>query len=381
MASTNRKDRWKGNAAVTKDGQTTFYRNGQPTQLLAISKMPNTRAVPYTQKPFLREGTSENTSGSAADQAKAAWQQKQAQKPGPYQSQWDQTMNDIINKILNRKKFSYDLNGDALYQQYKDRYIQQGQQAMMDTMGQAAAMTGGYGNSYAQSVGQQTYQEYLQGLNDKIPELYELALSKYQMEGDALMNQYGVLAERENTDYGRYRDQVSDHYTDVGMLGDQYYNERSFEYGAQRDAVSDAQWQAEFEEAQRQYNQQYELANGGGSGSGSSGGGGGGGSYNSDTAATQQMLRDAGYDIAVDGVWGPETQAAYEEYNNGTVTADQVINTLRAQFPDGLVTDSRAWERAAEMVGGADVLRNAGLSVKAGGKVANGLTNWEYERN
>ena len=318
---------------------------------------------------------------ASVTQAQTAWQQKQAQKPGPYQSQWDQTMNDTINKILNREKFNYDLNGDALYQQYKDRYIQQGQQAMMDTMGQAAAMTGGYGNSYAQSVGQQTYQGYLQGLNDMIPELYNLALSKYQMEGDQLMNQYGIVSDRENTEYGRHRDQVGDYYTEVGMLGDQYYNERNFDYGQHRDTVGDSQWQAEFEEAQRQYNQQYELANGGGSGSGSSGGGGGGGSYNSDTAATQQMLRDAGYDIAVDGVWGPETQAAYEEYNNGTVSADQVINTLRAQFPDGLVTDSRAWKRAAEMVGGADVLRNAGLSVKAGGKVANGLTNREYERN
>jgi hypothetical protein len=48
-----------------------------------------------------------------------------------------------MNEILNRKDFSYDLNGDMLYQQYKDNYINQGKMAMMDTMGQASAMTGG----------------------------------------------------------------------------------------------------------------------------------------------------------------------------------------------------------------------------------------------
>ena len=137
------------------------------------------------------------------------------QKPGAYQSQWQKSLDDIIGKIQNREKFSYDLNGDALYQQYKDQYVTQGQQAMMDTMGQAAAMTGGYGNSYAQTAGQQTYQEYLQGLNDKVPELYQLALDQYNREGDELYNQYGLLSDRENTDYGRYRDTVSDYNTNI----------------------------------------------------------------------------------------------------------------------------------------------------------------------
>ena len=61
---------------------------------------------------------------------------------------------------MNRKEFSYDLNGDMLYQQMKDQYQVLGKTAMQDTMGEAAALTGGYGNTYAQSVGQQTYDEY-----------------------------------------------------------------------------------------------------------------------------------------------------------------------------------------------------------------------------
>lgn len=191
-------------------------------------------------------------------------------KPGAFQNPWQKGLDDIIGKIQNREKFTYDLNGDALYQQYKDQYITQGQQAMMDTMGQAAALTGGYGNSYAQTVGQQTYQGHLQGLNDKVPELYQLALDQYNREGDELYNQYGLLADRENTEYGRYRDTVSDYNTERGYLTDQYNNERNFDYGQQidardyayqiaRDTVADKQWQSQFDEGVRQFDTTFDY--------------------------------------------------------------------------------------------------------------------------
>ena len=154
-------------------------------------------------------------------QAQALLQQQLASKPGEYVSPWQAQLNETMDKILNREKFSYDLNGDALYNQYKDQYMTQGKMAMMDTMGQAQAMTGGYGNSYAQSVGQQAYQGYLQQLNDRIPELYQMALSKYQMEGDELLNQYGILGAQEEQDYGRYRDQMSDWQGERDRLQDQ----------------------------------------------------------------------------------------------------------------------------------------------------------------
>ena len=167
----------------------------------------------------------------AVTKAQEMLQNQIANKPGQYTSQWQSQLNDVMDKILNREKFSYDLNGDALYNQYKDQYTNQGKMAMMDTMGQAAAMTGGYGNSYAQNVGQQAYQGYLQQLNNKIPELYNLALSKYQMEGDDLSRKYSMLGTQENQDYSRYRDTVSDYNTELSRLQNAYDNERSFDYG------------------------------------------------------------------------------------------------------------------------------------------------------
>lgn len=121
--------------------------------------------------------------------------------------------------LTNRKAFSYDLNADALYQQYKDQYITQGKQAMQDAMGQAAAMTGGYASSYAATVGNQAYQGYLQGLNDKVPELYQLAMQRYNMEGDQLRTAYDVLNSDRESDYGRYMDNKNTLFNEMS-----YYN-------------------------------------------------------------------------------------------------------------------------------------------------------------
>lgn len=168
-------------------------------------------------------------------QAQALLQQQLSQRPGEYQSQWQDKLDELLGRIQNREPFQYDLNGDALYQQYKDRYIQQGKQAMMDTMGQAAALTGGYGNSYAQTAGQQTYQGYLQQLNDVVPELYQLALDQYNQEGNDLYNQFSVIGQQENQDYGRYRDTVSDYNTELDRLWNQYVTERDTDYSRYAD--------------------------------------------------------------------------------------------------------------------------------------------------
>lgn len=131
-------------------------------------------------------------------------------------------VNDTMNAIENRQPFTYDLNGDMLYQQYKNQYTHLGDLAMRDTMGQAAALTGGYGNSYAQTVGQQTYQGYLQQLNDKIPELYQLALDQYNREGEDLYNKLSAYGNLYNTEYGEHRDSVTDSYNNLSQLTNLY---------------------------------------------------------------------------------------------------------------------------------------------------------------
>jgi hypothetical protein len=176
--------------------------------------------------------------GSAVTAAKKALGEQLKAKPEAYKSQWQTQLDDVMKKIMNREKFSYDFNGDALYQQYKDKFAQQGKMASADVMGQAAAMTGGYGNSYAATVGNQAYQASLQNLNDIVPELYQMALDQYNQQGQDLYNQYGIISDRENADYGKYRDTVGDWQTDRNYLASMYDSERNFDYGKHSDEVS-----------------------------------------------------------------------------------------------------------------------------------------------
>ena len=224
-------------------------------------------------------------------------------KPNGYKSAYTDRINALINEMANRK-FSYDINEDAMYDQYKHSYMEQGKQAMQDTMGQAAALTGGYGNSYASSAGNQAYQAYLGKLNDVIPELYQMALDRYNTEGTDKQNLYSMMANQDAQDYAKYRDTVADYQTDRAHYSDQLQNLRTMGqnlWGQNWDnywnamtrndtnyqnavdtalsllsqdwsnyhwaqeqtqhnyeqAVSEDQWNAEFAENQRQYNQTY----------------------------------------------------------------------------------------------------------------------------
>ena len=188
----------------------------------------------------------------AYTQAMAAINEKKAQMPQIKGTYLD-SINDTLNKILNREEFKYDVNGDALYQQYKDNYTQQGKMAMMDTMGQAAAFTGGYGNSYASTVGNQAYQAHLQQLNDVVPELYQLAYQKYQDEGNALNQQLAMYQDLDAREYSKDMDAINRHYNDLAMMQDEadkiydraytdWSNDLNFRHQLDRERIEDERY-------------------------------------------------------------------------------------------------------------------------------------------
>ena len=57
----------------------------------------------------------------------------------------------------------------------------------------------------------------------------------------------------------------------------------------------------------------------------SSGGSSGGSGYSSETADLQKQLNAMGANLTVDGVWGPQTQAAYDRYMNGGDTSGYTL--------------------------------------------------------
>lgn len=195
-----------------------------------------TRNSPYTMsgvsdytRSKLNGLESGYTPSGSVQAAQAYLEQVKASKPGVYQSRWDDELTSLYDQIRNRKKFSYDMGTDPLYQQYREQYQRLGRLAMQDTMGQAAALTGGYGSTYGEQVGQQAYNAYLQNLNDIVPQLQQQAYQRYQDEGTDLYNQYSLVKGREDTDYGRYRDTVSDYYSDLSDARSAYNSERSLD--------------------------------------------------------------------------------------------------------------------------------------------------------
>lgn len=159
-----------------------------------------------------------------------------------YVSKYQSQIDELAQQILNRDAFSYDPETDPTYQQYKQSYTKNGQRAMQDTLGQVSARTGGLASSYAGSAAQQTYDNYMSALADKIPELRQLAYEMYQDEGNTMLNNLGVLQGLEQSDYNQYLNQLSQYNTDRSFDYGLFSDQRNYDYQLGRDAVSDGQY-------------------------------------------------------------------------------------------------------------------------------------------
>ena len=248
--------------------RTTSYTNtSKPGGYVSQAQMPE--AYDGTQY-YSNVGTPESNApdyslqylqGPAGEAYNAAMKQIAAdlgERP-TYNNKYDLQLEQAYQNIVGRDPFSWSADQDPFYQDYARRYTQLGQQAMKDTMGQAAALTGGYGNTYAQFAGQGAYNQYMQALADKQIELENRAYQRYQDAGDELYKQYTMLGDLRDTEYGRYRDAVSDYNYNLALMQAQeaedyqravYNNQLRIEaeqtgYGRYRDALNDARYQDE----------------------------------------------------------------------------------------------------------------------------------------
>ena len=248
--------------------------------------------------------------------AQQALEQQLAQKPQDYQSSWEEALKQAAQSLLNRKPFRYDAASDPLYQSYRQQYRKDGRLAMLDTLGQAQANTGGYGNSYAQSAAQQAYGAQLQNLNDKIPELYQMALNRYGLETTALSDRLGYLQQQESQDYSRYQDTLDAWQKQTNLLAnqlasqkeqdyDRYVSDRDYSFKLSQADLEQQRWQAEFDEARRQFeaNQAAKTAT-----ASSKGGGSYAGNQGYDAATVRKAQEFVG--TKADGMWGKNSTAA-----------------------------------------------------------------------
>lgn len=164
------------------------------------------------------------------------WQNQQNNPTG--RSDLYQRYQDLLNQYTSREPFTYDVTGDGLYQQYANQYQRLGNQAMQDTLAQAAGLTGGYSSSYAQSAGQQAYQGYLDKLNDIVPELYGQAYSRYAAEGDRIANAAQLAAQGYGQEQTDYWNNLNYWQNQAQNEQNQYWNQQQYDQTARQQAYS-----------------------------------------------------------------------------------------------------------------------------------------------
>lgn len=165
-----------------------------------------------------------------------------------YESQYADQIQDLYNSIQNRDPFSYSPDSDVSYQAYAEKYRNAGQKARDDTLGTAAAMTGGIPSTYAISAAQQAQNNYNAALSDVLPQLEQLAYSKYVDQGNAMRSDLQTLMQMDDRAYQQHLDSYNN-----------ALNNWQLNYGVDRDRVSDMQYADETAYNRNQYERELAL--------------------------------------------------------------------------------------------------------------------------
>lgn len=149
---------------------------------------------------------------------------------------YDSEMRALIDQILNSNLADWK-QGDQ-YAALKDQYAANGEMGMNDLLGQVSSRTGGLASSYAASVANQEY-------NDWMSKLEQAAQEMYQQDRSDKLNSLGVLSDAYDREYGEYGDKLN-----------QWNTDRNFAYQQAQDALSN-QWKQkewDYNMSQDEYN-------------------------------------------------------------------------------------------------------------------------------
>ena len=134
---------------------------------------------------------------------------------------YDSEMRALIDQILNSNLADWK-QGDQ-YAALRDQYSANGEMGMADLLGQVSSRTGGLASSYAASVANQEY-------NDWMSKLEQAAREMYQQDRSDKLNSLGVLSDAYDREYGEYGDKLN-----------QWNADRDFAYQQTQDALAN-QW-------------------------------------------------------------------------------------------------------------------------------------------
>jgi hypothetical protein len=195
----------------------TVDKSGLVTDLPALAAVDGRRA---------QWGLSSNPEDILYGLVNNGYNTSDAGKPS-FDYSYDTEMRALIDQILNSNLADWK-QGDQ-YAALKDQYAANGEMSMSDLLGQVSSRTGGLASSYAASVANQEY-------NDWMSKLEQAALEMYQQDRSDKLNNLGVLNDAYSREYGEYTDQLN-----------QWNTDRSFAYQQAQDALSNDWKQKEWD--------------------------------------------------------------------------------------------------------------------------------------
>lgn len=253
----------RGTSIYKKAVSTVSSGPGTSEELSPFTKSDRTNRYESTLRRVEREEPGSFKRSALTRDYLDALKQTEASRPEAFQSQYNQQVENLLNTIQNPQSFNLETDDTyrKLYEKYREQYAAQGDQAMRDAAGNAAALTGGYGSTYALAAGQQARDQYMQALNNNSMSLAEMALNDYWRNRNDKYNQLNAVNTQDAVDYGRYRDLVGDWKDERNYYADQYQRNYGNDYGEYRDGVTD--WQNDRAyyagQAQTAYGNDYSL--------------------------------------------------------------------------------------------------------------------------
>lgn len=200
-------------------------------------------------------------------------------------------LKDLYGDIMDNTE--YDVTQDPAYSSLKKTAYRESDRTMRDVLAQGNARTNGFANSAAVTAASQARDYTLSQFDDKVADLEDRALSKQNAKISAKMQLLSAIEGMEATKRQNYLD-------DLERLEQQAAEEKStaesealniIKLGGvpSDELLSRTGWSQEYIAAIKQN------------------------TYDSmDTASMQRYLNSQGASLAVDGSWGPKTEAAYQ---------------------------------------------------------------------
>jgi|GEM_PF-3536809 len=240
------------------------------------------------------------TESAEVASARAALAAAESAKPAEYVSAYGKKIEELADRIIAGEKFSYDFNADPIYNVYREQTERDRRRAVADAAASAAALTGGYANSYGATAAAEASAASYDSLRALIPSLVEAAYKKWY-DGQALERErLSAVMALEDADYGRYRDTVSDYNKNRDYLYGKYSDLSSADYSRFLEALS--QWNTDRDYERRVYEYDADAA------------------YKAERAAAEDAMKQKEYELELAKTQAAIAASAAKAYSSTSTT-------------------------------------------------------------